>query len=67
MMDGADTIRRKYDDRTHKALDTGWQTLTLCGLRGNWLNGLEPIDPGTGVVDCPACLEAMAAQERMPR
>lgn len=55
------TIRRRFDDRTHKAFDTGWQTLTLCGLRGNWLNG-KPGDPQVeeGVVDCPACLEAMS-------
>ncbi len=53
------TIRRKFDDRTHKAFDTGWQTLTLCGRRGNWLNGKEPIDPGTGTVDCEECLALM--------
>ncbi len=61
MSEMTSTIRRKYDDRTHKALDTGWQTLTLCGKRGNWLNSM-PGEPQVeeGVVDCPECLKAMA-------
>jgi hypothetical protein len=53
-------IRRRFDDRAHKALDMGWQTLTLCGKRGNWLNG-QPGEPQAeeGVVDCPECLAIM--------
>ena len=54
-------IYRRFDDRAHKALDTGWQTLTLCGKRGNWLNGQpgQP-QPEEGEVDCPECLERIA-------
>ena len=48
-----------YDPRTHATFDTGWQTLTKCGRRVTWLNARDEIDPGTGVVDCPECLEVM--------
>lgn len=57
------TARRKFDWRTHGTFDTGWQTLTKCGLRVTWLNGQQEIDPGTGVVDCPDCLDVMAEDQ----
>lgn len=49
------TARLICDTRTHAAFDAGWQTLTRCGRRVTWLHG-DPIDPGTGIVDCPARL-----------
>lgn len=55
----ARTARRPFDQRTHHAFDTGWQTLTLCGLRVTWLNDQTPIDPGPGIVDCVDCVEAL--------
>ena len=55
-------IRRRLDPRAHQALEGGWQTITLCGKRGNWLNGM-PGEPQAeaGTVDCPECLEELRA------
>jgi hypothetical protein len=57
-------IRRRLDYRAHKALEGGWQTITLCGKRGNWLNGM-PGEPQVeeGEVDCSECLELMKEQD----
>jgi hypothetical protein len=58
------TIKRRFDDRQHAVLDTRWQALTKCGLRGNWLyvKPGEP-QPEEGEVDCPDCLLVLAEDE----
>jgi hypothetical protein len=57
-------VRRRFDPRVHAAFTGGWQTLTLCGKRVNWLDGQGPEPAWTDEpIDCPECGAYLTGEE----
>lgn len=54
------SVKTRFDPHTeHAPFDTGWQMLTLCGRRVNFLHGKDKVRVGSGLVNCPECTEIM--------